>query len=221
MIKLENVSKTFGRGVDEVHALHNISLDIGRGQIYGVVGASGAGKSTLIRCVNRLEEPDNGAVWVDGEEITALQGEGLRQARRKMGMIFQQFNLLSQRTCAENIAFPLEVAGVSKSNRKRRVQDLLTLVGLEDKARAYPAQLSGGQKQRVAIARALINDPILIMGDEPTGNLDPETSAEVFDMLLQQVRQRKIGALVATHNLALADQMDRVLQLKSGKIVPF
>ena len=145
MIKLENVSKTFGRGVDEVHALHNISLDIGRGQIYGVVGASGAGKSTLIRCVNRLEEPDNGAVWVDGEEITALQGEGLRQARRKMGMIFQQFNLLSQRTCAENIAFPLEVAGVSKSNRKRRVQDLLTLVGLEDKARAYPRNFQAGK----------------------------------------------------------------------------
>ena len=201
MIKLENVSKTFGRGVDEVHALHNISLDIGRGQIYGVVGASGAGKSTLIRCVNRLEEPDNGAVWVDGEEITALRGEGLRQARRKMGMIFQQFNLLSQRTCAENIAFPLEVAGVSKSNRKRRVQDLLTLVGLEDKARAYPAQLSGGQKQRVGIARAIANNPKVLLSDEATSALDPATTDSILELLKDLNQRLGLTILLITHQM--------------------
>jgi len=220
MIKLENVSKTFGRGVDEVHALHNISLDIGRGQIYGVVGASGAGKSTLIRCVNRLEEPDNGAVWVDGEEITALQGEGLRQARRKMGMIFQQFNLLSQRTCAENIAFPLEVAGVSKSNRKRRVQDLLTLVGLEDKARAYPAQLSGGQKQRVGIARAIANNPKVLLSDEATSALDPATTDSILELLKDLNQRLGLTILLITHQMEVVKKIcDHAALLENGRLV--
>lgn len=220
MIRLEHVTKTFGSGADEVHALHDISLEIEKGQIYGVVGASGAGKSTLIRCVNRLEEPDSGKVWVDGEEITALQSEGLRQARRKMGMIFQQFNLLSQRTCAENIAYPLEVAGVPKPERERRVQQLLELVGLEDKARAYPAQLSGGQKQRVGIARAIANNPKVLLSDEATSALDPGTTDSILNLLKDLNQRLGLTILLITHQMEVVKKIcDHTALLENGCLV--
>ena len=220
MIKLENVTKTFGAGTDEVHALYDVSLEIAQGQIYGVVGASGAGKSTLIRCVNRLEEPDSGSVWVDGDEITALTGEGLRHARRKMGMIFQQFNLLSQRTTAENIAYPLEIAGVQKDEREKRVCELLALVGLEDKARAYPAQLSGGQKQRVGIARAIANNPKVLLSDEATSALDPGTTDSILDLLKDLNRRLGLTILLITHQMDVVKKIcDHAALLEDGQLV--
>ena len=220
MIKLENVTKTFGSGAEEVHALHDVSLEITQGQIYGVVGASGAGKSTLIRCVNRLEEPDSGTIWVDGEEITALNGDSLRNARRKMGMIFQQFNLLSQRTCAENIAYPLEVAGVPKPEREKRVQELLTLVGLEDKARAYPAQLSGGQKQRVGIARAIANNPKVLLSDEATSALDPATTDSILELLKDLNQRLGLTILLITYQMEVVKKIcDHAALLENGRLV--
>ena len=220
MIKLENVTKTFGAGTDEVHALYDVSLEIAQGQIYGVVGASGAGKSTLIRCVNRLEEPDSGSVWVDGDEITALTGEGLRHARRKMGMIFQQFNLLSQRTTAENIAYPLEIAGVQKEEREKRVCELLTLVGLEDKARAYPAQLSGGQKQRVGIARAIANNPKVLLSDEATSALDPGTTDSILDLLKDLNLRLGLTIMLITHQMDVVKKIcDHAALLEDGQLM--
>ena len=220
MIRLEKITKTFGSGADEVHALHDISLEIGRGQIFGVVGASGAGKSTLIRCVNRLEEPDSGSVWVDGEEITALEGENLRLARQKMGMIFQQFNLFSQRTCADNIAYPLEVAGVQKTERERRVWELLSLVGLEDKARAYPAQLSGGQKQRVGIARAIANNPKVLLSDEATSALDPATTDSILELLKDLNQRLGLTILLITHQMEVVKKIcDYAALLENGRLV--
>lgn len=207
MIRLENVTKTFGRGADEVHALYDVSLEIAKGQIYGVVGASGAGKSTLIRCVNRLEEPDSGKVWVDGEEITALRGEQLRAARRKMGMIFQQFNLLSQRTAAENIAYPLEIARVPLPERTKRVLELLEMVGLEEKARAYPAQLSGGQKQRVGIARAIATNPKVLLSDEATSALDPDTTDSILGLLQDLNKRLGLTILLITHQMEVVKKI--------------
>ncbi len=220
MIRLENVTKTFRTGADEVHALYDVSLEVAQGQIFGVVGASGAGKSTLIRCVNRLEEPDGGKVWVDGEEITALRGESLRQARRKMGMIFQQFNLLSQRTAADNIGYPLEIAGVEKSERERRVLELLELVGLEDKARAYPAQLSGGQKQRVGIARAIATNPKVLLSDEATSALDPTTTDSILDLLQGLNKRLGLTILLITHQMEVVKKIcDHAALLEDGRLV--
>lgn len=220
MIILEKVTKSFGSGPDEVHALHDVSLEIAQGQIYGVVGASGAGKSTLIRCVNRLEELDCGTVWVDGEDITGLEEENLRLARRKMGMIFQQFNLFSQRTCAENIAYPLEINGVQKPERERRVRELLTLVDLEDKARAYPAQLSGGQKQRVGIARAIANNPKILLSDEATSALDPATTDSILDLLKDLNQRLGLTILLITHQMEVVKKIcDHAALLENGRLV--
>ena len=220
MIKLEKVSKSFNDGKAAVHALHAISLEVGAGQIYGVVGTSGAGKSTLIRCVNRLEVPESGRIWVDGEEITALDPAALRKARQGMGMIFQQFNLLSQRTSAENIAYPLEIAGVPKTERDGRVKELLNLVGLENKADAYPAQLSGGQKQRVGIARALANHPKVLLSDEATSALDPTTTDSILELLVDLNQKLGLTILLITHQMEVVKKVcDHVAILENGYLL--
>ena len=220
MIKLEKVSKSFNDGKAAVHALHAVSLEVGAGQIYGVVGTSGAGKSTLIRCVNRLEVPESGRIWVDGEEITALDPAALRKARQGMGMIFQQFNLLSQRTSAENIAYPLEIAGVPKTERDGRVKELLNLVGLENKADAYPAQLSGGQKQRVGIARALANHPKVLLSDEATSALDPTTTDSILELLVDLNQKLGLTILLITHQMEVVKKVcDHVAILENGYLL--
>lgn len=220
MIKLEKVSKSFNDGKAAVHALHAVSLEVGAGQIYGVVGTSGAGKSTLIRCVNRLEVPESGRIWVDGEEITALDPAALRKARQGMGMIFQQFNLLSQRTSAENIAYPLEIAGIPKTERDGRVKELLNLVGLENKADAYPAQLSGGQKQRVGIARALANHPKVLLSDEATSALDPTTTDSILELLVDLNQKLGLTILLITHQMEVVKKVcDHVAILENGYLL--
>jgi len=220
MIKLEKVSKSFNDGKAAVHALHAVSLEVGAGQIYGVVGTSGAGKSTLIRCVNRLEVPESGRIWVDGEEITALDPAALRKARQGMGMIFQQFNLLSQRTSAENIAYPLEIAGIPKTERDGRVKELLNLVGLENKTDAYPAQLSGGQKQRVGIARALANHPKVLLSDEATSALDPTTTDSILELLVDLNQKLGLTILLITHQMEVVKKVcDHVAILENGYLL--
>lgn len=220
MIKLDKISKSFNDGKAAVHALHAISLEVGAGQIYGVVGTSGAGKSTLIRCVNRLEVPESGRIWVDGEEITALDPAALRKARQVMGMIFQQFNLLSQRTSAENIAYPLEIAGIPKTERDGRVKELLNLVGLENKADAYPAQLSGGQKQRVGIARALANHPKVLLSDEATSALDPTTTDSILELLVDLNQKLGLTILLITHQMEVVKKVcDHVAILENGYLL--
>ncbi|MEM5770861.1 MAG: ATP-binding cassette domain-containing protein, partial [Bacillota bacterium] len=176
MIIVRDVSKTYVTPYDNISALDKVSLQIARGDIFGIIGFSGAGKSTLIRCLNRLEEPDAGTILIDGKDITAMDKTQLRLARRKIGMIFQQFNLLDAKTVYENVAFPLEVSGYPRDRIKSRVEEILTLVGLTNKLNAYPLQLSGGQKQRVGIARALSNEPAVLLSDEATSALDPQTT---------------------------------------------
>ncbi len=179
IIQIQHLSKDFGGGENQVHALRDINLDIRQGEIFGIIGLSGAGKSTLVRCMNLLERPTSGAVIVDGKDMTALSEKELRLQRRKMTMIFQSFNLLMQRTCLKNVRFPMEIAGVPKARAKKRAEELLDIVGLADKAGAYPSQLSGGQKQRVAVARALATDPKVLLCDEATSALDPTTTVPI------------------------------------------
>ena len=174
MIELRNISKDFGSGEKTVHAVRDVSLSIGTGEIFGIIGFSGAGKSTLVRCINLLERPTAGTVTVNGQELMSLPPKELRQARKKIGMIFQHFNLMPSRTVAGNVAYPLKGSGLSKEEIQKKVTTLLELVGIADKADAYPSQLSGGQKQRVAIARALANDPQVLLCDEATSALDPD-----------------------------------------------
>ena len=183
MIKLEHISKTFGGPDSGVHAVRDVSLEIEDGEIFGIIGFSGAGKSTLVRCINLLERPTSGTVTVDGQELTSLSERELRQARKKISMIFQSFNLLMQRTCLKNVCFPMELSGVPRAQAEKKAQELLELVGLKEKANAYPAQLSGGQKQRVAIARALATDPKVLLCDEATSALDPTTTNSILSLL--------------------------------------
>ena len=182
MIDLSHVSKTF-QGANEVHAVNDVSLHINKGEIYGIVGFSGAGKSTLVRCINLLEKPTAGKVTVDGQELTSLKGRRLNQERKKIGMIFQQFNLFATRTVLDNVAFPLRYSGMSRKAIREKALALLRFVELEDKADAYPSQLSGGQKQRVAIARALASDPKVLLCDEATSALDPQTTTSILKLL--------------------------------------
>lgn len=220
MIRLDHVSKIYqGRGGD-VQALDNINLHIPQGQIFGIIGLSGAGKSTLVRCINRLEKPSGGSVFVDGQEISKLSASQLRQARRQIGMIFQHFNLLSSRTAAENIAFPLEIAGVSKKERQAKVSQLLELVGLADRADAYPSQLSGGQKQRVGIARALANDPKVLLCDEATSALDPQTTTSILQLLRDINKRFNLTIVLITHEMKVIKEIcDQVAVIDHSHIV--
>ena len=218
MIKLSNITKVFHQGTRTIQALNNVSLHVPAGQIYGVIGASGAGKSTLIRCVNLLERPTEGSVLVDGQELTTLSESELTKARRQIGMIFQHFNLLSSRTVFGNVALPLELDNTPKDEIKRRVTELLSLVGLGDKHDSYPSNLSGGQKQRVAIARALANDPAIIMADEPTGNLDSKSTIDVMNIFRGLYDEGRTIILV-THEPEIATYASRNVVLRDGLIV--
>ncbi|MFI5934695.1 methionine ABC transporter ATP-binding protein [Actinoplanes sp. NPDC051494] len=201
MIQIEGLRKAYRARGREVVAVDGVDLTVRAGEIFGVLGQSGAGKSTLLRCVNLLERPDAGTVTVGGTELTALPGKRLRTARRRIGMVHQHFALLSSRTVAGNVAFPLEVTGVSRAGRARRVAELLELVGLGDRASAYPAQLSGGQKQRVGIARALAGDPQVLLSDEATSALDPETTGSILDLLRDLNRRLGLTILLITHEM--------------------
>ncbi|GID91806.1 methionine ABC transporter ATP-binding protein [Amorphoplanes digitatis] len=201
MIQIEDLRKTYRSRRRDVVAVDGVDLGVRQGEIFGVLGQSGAGKSTLLRCVNLLERPDAGTVVVDGLELTALRERPLRAARRRVGMVHQHFALLSSRTAAGNVALPLEVTGMPRADRARRVAELLELVGLEQRAAAYPAQLSGGQKQRVGIARALAAGPQVLLSDEATSALDPETTGSILDLLLDLNRRLGLTILLITHEM--------------------
>lgn len=220
MIRLENVSKTFTDSNKEVHAVNNVSLTINDGDIFGIIGFSGAGKSTLVRCINLLEKPTDGKVFVDDAEITALSGKDLRKARKKIGMIFQHFNLMPSRTIFGNVAYPLRGSGLSKEEIKEKVHHLLELVGISEKENAFPSQLSGGQKQRVAIARALANDPNILLCDEATSALDPQTTKSILKLLQQLNQTLGITVVVITHEMAVVKEIcNRVAVMDHGDVV--
>ncbi len=213
MIELNHISKTFSTKDREVNALKDVSLRIEDGDIYGIIGFSGAGKSTLVRCINLLEKPDQGEVLIDGTDLTKLSARELRQARRKIGMIFQHFNLMPSRTIAQNVLYPLAKSGLSKAEKQKKAAELLELVELSDKANAYPAQLSGGQKQRAAIARALANDPQILLCDEATSALDPITTRSILKLLKKVNEQLGVTLVIITH------QMDVVKEICSHAAV--
>ena len=219
MIHLEKVSKSFPQKNGSLEVLNQINLDIMRGEVFGIIGMSGAGKSTLVRCINLLERPTSGRVYLDGLELTALPEKELRIQRRSMGMIFQQFHLLMQRNSLENVCFPMEISGVSKAEARAKALDLLDLVGLGDKADAYPAQLSGGQKQRVAIARALATEPKVLLCDEATSALDPNTTAGVLKLLKDINERLGITIVIITHEMSVIQEVcDRVAIIDAGDI---
>jgi len=220
MIEILNVTKSFKTKNKTIHALADVSLTVEKGEIFGVIGTSGAGKSTLIRCVNLLEKPNDGKVIVDNIELTKLSDSQLTLERRKIAMIFQHFNLLSSRTVFDNIAFPLELEGKSKSETKEKVNSLLELVGLNDKAKDYPANLSGGQKQRVAIARALANDPKVLLCDEATSALDPATTKSILKLLKSINQKLNLTILLITHEMEVIKTIcDKVAVIDHGKLV--
>jgi D-methionine transport system ATP-binding protein len=220
MIEINNVRKVYGADTESVLGLDNINLNVKKGDIYGVIGKSGAGKSTLIRCINLLEKPTSGSIKISGVEITHLQGKALRAERRKIGMIFQHFNLLSSKTVFENIALPLKLAKAKKAFIENKVTALLALTGLTDKRNVYPSNLSGGQKQRVAIARALANDPEVLLCDEATSALDPETTKNILDLLLDINQKLDLTVLIITHEMnVIKDICDHVAVLDNGKVV--
>ncbi len=219
MIKLVNVCKTFYSDGKEFDAVKNVSLEIQKGEIFGIIGLSGAGKSTLIRCLNRLETPTSGDILIDGESVLAMNERQLRSLRKKVTMIFQQFNLLMQKTVARNVRYPLELAGVPKARANKRVMELLEIVGLSDKADAYPAQLSGGQKQRVAIARALASDPEVLLCDEATSALDPMTTQSILSLLQDINRRLGITIVVITHEMAVIRQICTHVAILDGGCV--
>lgn len=219
IIRIEHLYKTFGQGPEAVHALEDICLDIQPGEIFGIIGLSGAGKSTLVRCLNLLERPTSGSVVVDGKEMTSLSEKELRLQRRKITMIFQGFNLLMQRDCLRNVCFPMEIAGIPRSQAEQRARELLALVDLADKARSYPAQLSGGQKQRVAIARALATEPKVLLCDEATSALDPTTTASILGLLKDLNTKLGVTVVVITHQMSVIEEIcSRVAILDGGSI---
>lgn len=219
MIELKNVSKTFASDGGEVDALKGVSLTINDGDIYGIIGMSGAGKSTLVRCINLLERPSSGEVVVNGQELCSMSPSELRQARRKITMIFQHFNLLMQRTCLKNVCFPMEISGVSKKDAEKRAMELLELVGLPDKANAYPSQLSGGQQQRIAIARALATDPEVLLCDEATSALDPKTTRQILELIRDINAKLGITVVIITHQMSVVKEIcNHVAILDEGSV---
>lgn len=220
MIRFEHISKRFTDGARTVEAVKDVSLEIEKGSIAGIIGFSGAGKSTLARCINLLERPTEGKVIVGGTELTALSEKQLREQRKKIGMIFQQFNLFASRTVYGNIAYPLEHGGMAKAEIRQRVNELLDLVGLKDKENAYPAQLSGGQKQRVAIARALANRPEVLLSDESTSALDPQTTKSILHLLKELNQKLGITIVVITHEMQVVKEIcDKVYVMDGGRVV--
>lgn len=220
MIELKNIQKVFDTTSGNVHAVNDVTLNIDKGDIYGVIGFSGAGKSTLIRCINLLERPTSGQVIVDGKDLLQLNTKELRESRKKIGMIFQHFNLMRSRTVHDNVAFPLKGSGLSKSEIKEKVKNLLELVELSDKENAYPSQLSGGQKQRVAIARALANDPHVLLCDEATSALDPQTTQSILALLKSLNERLNITIVLITHEMAVVKAIcNKVAIMEHGKVV--
>ena len=220
MIEFTHVSKDFGSGEKMVRAVRDVSLTIQDGEIFGIIGFSGAGKSTLVRCINLLERPTNGTVVVDGKEMTALSPKELRLARRKIGMIFQHFNLMPSRTVFGNVAYPLQGQGLSKQAIQNKVRKLLKLVDIADKETAYPSQLSGGQKQRVAIARALANDPKVLLCDEATSALDPQTTKAILTLLKDLNQKLHLTIVMITHEMAVVKEIcDHVAIMEHGQVV--
>ena len=219
IITIRGLNKTFGSGDTAVTALSGIDLTIYEGEIFGIIGLSGAGKSTLVRCMNHLEKPTDGSVVIAGQALEKLQPGELLAARRNMGMIFQQFNLLMQKNAIQNICFPLEIAGVPKAQAVKRARELLEVVELQDKEKAYPAQLSGGQKQRVAIARALAANPKVLLCDEATSALDPTTTRSILDLLKDINQKFGITIVVITHEMSVIEEIcDRVAIIDNSRI---
>ncbi|CDZ99109.1 Methionine import ATP-binding protein MetN [Jeotgalicoccus saudimassiliensis] len=220
MIDISNVTKIFKTKNQNITAVDNVGLHVKKGEIFGVIGYSGAGKSTLIRLLNGLEQPTEGTVTVTGDEISGMSLKDLRRKRQKVSMIFQHFNLLWSRTVAENISFPLEIAGVPKKERRARVAELIRLVGLEGRENNYPSELSGGQKQRVGIARALSNEPQVLLCDEATSALDPETTDEVLDLLVDITKKMSLTIVLITHEMHVIRKIcDRAAVMENGKVV--
>ncbi|MGR6898751.1 methionine ABC transporter ATP-binding protein [Rummeliibacillus sp. BSL5] len=220
MILLKNVLKKYKTASGSLTAVQDANLTIRKGEIFGIIGYSGAGKSTMIRLLNGLEKPTSGTVQVSGYDISTIKGKELRQARQKISMIFQHFNLLWSRTVEENIAFPLEIAGVGKEARQKRVSELVEMVGLKGREKAYPSQLSGGQKQRVGIARALANNPEVLLCDEATSALDPETTDAILDLLLDINEKLGITVVLITHEMHVIRKIcHRVAVMEAGQIV--
>lgn len=220
MIQLEGLHKTFRTASGIVEAVKDVSLTVDQGDIYGIIGFSGAGKSTLIRCVNLLERPTAGTVSIDGVELTGLNEKELRNVRKKIGMIFQHFNLMASRTVGENVAYPLKGSGLSKDEISNKVLSLLELVGLSDKKDAYPSQLSGGQKQRVAIARALANDPKVLLCDEATSALDPQTTASILKLLAEVNKKLGLTIMLITHEMGVIKEIcNKVAIMEKGVVL--
>ncbi len=219
IIQVKDVTKTFVGKDNKVEALRGINLDIHKGEIYGIIGMSGAGKSTLVRCLNFLERPTTGTVLIEGKDLSALKESELRKTRTEIAMIFQHFNLLMQRTVADNICFPLEITGSSKKEARKRAKELLEIVGLTEKEKAYPAQLSGGQKQRVAIARALANNPKILLCDEATSALDPTTTKAILALLKEINEKYGITIVIITHEMSVVQEIcTHVAIIDSGSL---
>lgn len=220
MIEINNVSKVYRAKKKEVIGVDNVNLTINDGEIFGIVGYSGAGKSTLLRCINLLEQPTDGEILVDGQNLMTLSGKELRQARLKIGMIFQHFHLIDQKTVGENIEFSLKAANVAKDKREARIKELLTMVGLSDKKDVFPGQLSGGQKQRVGIARALANEPTILLCDEATSALDPTTTTAILKLLKKINRELGITIVLITHEMEVVKEIcDRMAIMQNGRVV--
>lgn len=220
MIEIMNLTKIYHSPHQDIVALDDVSLSVNEGEIFGIIGLSGAGKSTLIRCINMLEKPGQGSIFVDGQDIINLNKNELRQSRQKIGMIFQQFNLLSSRTVFDNVMFPLEIAHVPRNEARKKVYSLLEVVGIADKAKVYPAQLSGGQKQRVGIARAIANDPKVLLSDEATSALDPQTTRSILKLLRDINAQLNLTILLITHDMNVIKQVcDRLAVIDDSHIV--
>ena len=219
-IEVKNLSKTFTQKDMTVEALKDINLVIDQGDIYGIIGMSGAGKSTLVRCLNYLEKPTEGQVLIEGQDLGSLSNKDLRAKRSNIAMIFQSFNLLMQKSVLDNVCFPLRLEGVSKSEARAKARNLLKVVGLEAKEKAYPAQLSGGQQQRVAIARALASDPKILLCDEATSALDPQTTGQILDLLKQINKEMGITIVVITHQMAVIREIcNKVAIIENGVLV--
>ena len=220
MIQVENLCKRFETKGGTVEAAKNISFSIEKGEIFGIIGLSGAGKITLVRCLNLLERPTSGTVKVNGKNLTELSEKELRKERQKIGMIFQHFNLLMQRTALDNVCFPMEITGIGKAEARKKALEYLRIVGLEEKALSYPSQLSGGQKQRVAIARVLASDPQILLCDEATSALDPQTTKAILELIKEINRDYGITVVVITHEMSVVQEIcDKVAVLERGSLV--